>query len=157
MIRLSLSLFFAALLVSACAPLNTYYRPGVPVGTLNRDTLACEVQALRDVPVATRIRRLPPEFVPSRRICNSAGDCRIRRGYYLPGEIISYDANEGLRDRVETQCMADQGYAPVSIPRCPAGIARAAPAGATRVLPVLVPESCVIRNRDGSFQIVTRG
>ena len=53
--------------------------------------------------------------------------------------------------------MADAGFAPVSIPQCPAGIAKAAPQGRTTALPALTDNACVIRNDDGSFQIVTRG
>jgi hypothetical protein len=71
--------------------------------------------------------------------------------------VISYDPNDGLRKQVERQCMADIGYSPVSIPVCPDNVARAVPPAATRVLPALGPKACVIRNRDGSFQIVNRG
>ncbi|APE45364.1 hypothetical protein BOO69_07750 [Sulfitobacter alexandrii] len=144
-------------LATGCAPLTTYYKPGVAVDRLNRDTTACQVSALRDVPASTQVRRIPPEFVPPRRRCDSAGNCSVVPGYYIPGETVSFDPNDGLRDRVERQCMADKGYAPVSIPPCPDTIARAAPPAATRVLPALGPRACVIRNRDGSFQIVNRG
>lgn len=144
-------------MVAGCAPLTTYYQPGKSVGTLNRDTTTCQVSALRDVPASTQIRRIPPEFVPPRRICDSAGNCRVIPGYYIPGEVISYDPNDGLRKRVERQCMADKGYSPVSIPPCPDNVARAVPVAATRVLPPLGPKACVIRNKDGTFQIVNRG
>jgi hypothetical protein len=53
--------------------------------------------------------------------------------------------------------MADQGFVPVSIPACPSAVAQAAPQRATTTLPPLNDKSCVIRNDDGSFQIVTRG
>lgn len=155
--RLYLISLIPLLGLAACAPLETYYRPGVSVSAMQRQTTNCEVSALRDVPVSTQIRRTPPQYIPHRRICNSEGKCRSRGGYYMPGEIYSYDANAGLRGRVERQCMADKGYVPVSIPPCPDNVSRAAPAGATRILPQLTSKSCVIRNRDGSFQIVTRG
>ncbi len=147
----------ALLALSACAPLNTYYKPGAAVGTLNRETTACQVAALRKVPSSTQVRRLPPEFVPPRRVCNAAGQCATSPGYYVPGEVVTFDPNDGLRRRVESQCMADRGYAPVSIPPCPDSIARATPPRATTTLPALNERSCVIRNRGGSFQIVTRG
>ena len=70
---------------------------------------------------------------------------------------MTFDPNEDLRNRVEAQCMADKGFAPVSIPACPRNVARAAPTRATTTLPALNPKSCVIRNSDGSFQIVTQG
>lgn len=142
------------LALAACAPLETNYKPGISVATLNRDQTRCDVSALQDVPVATQIRRLPSRFVPPEEICGADGECRTRPGYWIPGELRSYDANLSLRRRAAQQCMADNGYAPVSIPPCPGGVARAAPPGATTRLPELTPDSCVIRNSDGSVQIV---
>ena len=141
----------------ACAPLNTYYKPGASVALLQRDTTSCQVSALRKVPDATQVRRIPPTYVPPVKECRKGGKCRIKRaGYYIPGEVIAFDPNDGLRRQVEGQCMADKGYAPVSIPPCSESIAKATPAKATKRLPTLTPTSCVIRNADGSFQIVTR-
>ena len=142
----------------ACAPLNTYYKPGASVALLERDTTACQVNALRKVPVSTHVHRIPPRYVPPVKRCNANGKCRVvRAGYYIPGEVVAFDPNDDLRRRVEGQCMADKGYAPVSIPPCPDSIANATPAKATKRLPELTAKSCVIRNQDGSFQIVTRG
>ncbi len=151
--------FFTGILgvVAGCAPLNTYYKPGASVADVRRQTTACEVSALDKVPPSTQIRHEPPVFVPPRRVCNSSGQCRTFPGYFEPGATYSFDPNDGLRARVEGQCMADAGFAPVSIPACPSGVANAAPAGATTTLPALNDASCVIRNKDGSFQIVTRG
>ncbi|MGB3246256.1 MAG: hypothetical protein WBB25_17105 [Sulfitobacter sp.] len=156
--RFTHSTLAAAIFLAACSPLNTYYKPGASVTALNRDTTTCQVKALRDVPTSTQVRRIPPEYVPPERKCDSNGDCHIiRSGYFIPGEIITFDPNDGLRRRVEGQCMAEKGYAPVSIPPCPDSIARATPARATTRLPTLTQKSCVIRNQDGTFQIVTRG
>ncbi|ASM72441.1 MULTISPECIES: hypothetical protein [Roseobacteraceae] len=152
---------FATLLLTlalpACAPLTLYYKAGAPVATVQRDTTACQVQALRDAPVANQIRRTPPTYVPARRVCNSAGLCTTTGGYYLPGEVYTYDVNGPLRKRVENQCMADRGYSPASIPACPNGVKQAATPAATATLPRLTPKSCAIRNSDGSFQIVNQG
>lgn len=144
-------------LLAACAPLETYYKAGASVATVNRDTTACEVSALQKVPQVLQIRRKPPRFIPGRRVCDAAGNCTTAPGYYIDGGVESYDPNLGLRQRVELQCMADKGYTPVSIPPCPDSVAKAAPPAATTRLPTLKEGSCVIRNRDGSFQIVTRG
>lgn len=143
--------------LAACADLQTYYKPGASVERLNRDTLACEVKALKDVPSSLVVRRLPPVYIPGKRVCDGDGNCSRGRGYYVPGGVERYDPNDGLRLRVERQCMADRGYAPVSIPACPDGVARAAVPKATTRLPQLTEASCVIRNSDGSFQIITRG
>ena len=150
-------LTFVALGAVACAPLNTYYKPGADVAQVSRATTACEVQALRDVPVSTQVRRTPPRYVPPRQSCDANNNCTTTGGFYVPGELVTFDPNVDLRKRVETQCMADGGFAPVSIPPCPSGVASAAPVRATTTLPALNAKSCVIRNSNGSYQIVTRG
>ena len=146
----------AAMALSACVPLSIYYRDGISVSKMEADTTECQVKALRDVPVSTQIRRGAPIFYPGRRICDASGKCYYEAGYYAPGPIYSVDPNEGLRARVERQCMADRGYTPVSIPACPNRVANAAPAAVTTQLPRLTPSSCVIRNSGGSWQIVNR-
>lgn len=153
--RPAAALLCAALLFSACAPMALYYRPGVPVARMQADTTRCEVRALREAPVATRIRQYPPRYIPARRICNSAGECWTRPGYWVEGPIYTEDANAGLRARVMRLCMAEKGYDPVTLPPCPAEIRRATPPAATRVLPRLTAQACVIRNNDGTWQIVT--
>ncbi|AXI46789.1 hypothetical protein C1J03_12595 [Sulfitobacter sp. SK012] len=145
------------LALGSCAPLAIYYKPGVPVARLQADTNTCAVSALQSVPVNTQIFQDPPRYIPGRRRCNGAGNCTTRGGYYVSGQIYSVDVNEKLRRQTRDQCMAAKGYAPVSIPPCPDNIARAAPPGATTTLPPLDERSCVIRNKDGSYQIVTRG
>jgi hypothetical protein len=75
----------------------------------------------------------------------------------LPGPVIVYDANEGLRGEVTRQCMTAQGYQYLTLPACPDAVAQATPPGVTHIMPPLSAQSCAIRNRDGSWQIVTRG
>lgn len=144
-----------ALTLSACAPLTLYHRAGVSVTKMERDTNACTVKSLAQVPVNTQIRQAPPRYVPGNRVCDAQGNCRSGTGYYLPGPIYSVDVNKNLRRQTERQCMADKGYAPVSIPPCTGAVAQSAVPGVTTQLPPLGPGSCVIRNQDGSWQIVT--
>ena len=143
--------------LAACGSLSTYYKPGASVEVLNRQTLTCETTALREVPPSTQIRRTPPQLIRGKQTCNANGVCFTTPDRYLPGEIITYDPNDGLRRRVEQQCMADAGFTPVSIPSCPDAVARAASGEPTKILPNLNENSCVIRRKDGTFQIVTRG
>lgn len=147
---------FGLAALAACAPLTIYHREGVSVQQMQTDLLACEISALADVPVSNQLRREPPRFIPGRRICHPDGSCYTRGGYYVPGEVYTVDVNLGLRERAEQQCMANDGYAPATIPDCPNAIDRAAPPGATQVLPRLSSQSCVIRNDDGTWQIVTQ-
>lgn len=141
---------------AACGPVNTFYREGVPVSKLNADTTECRVNALRDAPVANQVRQRPPVFIPGQRYCNAAGQCYTRPGYWVDGGFYTVDVNQGLRDQVMTQCMAQRGYAPVSIKRCPQSVS-AAPASANATLPPLTEQSCAIVNQDGSWRVVTPG
>ncbi len=152
-----ISALAALTVLTACAPLEIYYKPGATVDAVSRDTTACEVRALSDVPASVQIRRKPPIFIAGKQVCDADGTCTQTPGYFIDGGVESFDPNDGLRQRVARSCMADKGYAPVSVPACPDSVARAAPPLATTRLPVLTQGSCVIRNRDGSFQIVTRG
>ena len=152
--KAAVPLLALAVLLAACAPLRIYHKPGVPVARWQADTTRCEVQALRDAPVATQIRQEPPVFVPPRQICDKSGNCRTAGGYWIPGDIYTVDVNAGLRQRVETLCMAERGYSPVEIPRCPDGLTVR---GRTTVLPELTENSCFVRFDDGGIAIVNRG
>lgn len=149
------ALCLAMLMLAGCTPLGIYHKPGAPVATMQDTLTNCEVTALQSVPVDRRIERDPIRIVP-RRICDSAGNCTVVYDR-VGGEIRTWDANAPLRQRVLNQCMAAQGYDYVELPACSQSIKRAAPAGATTILPRLAPNSCVIRNSDGTWQIVTPG
>lgn len=143
------------LLLAGCTPLSIYHQEGVAVTRMQSDLLACEVAAVNNVPVSTQLRREPPIFVPGQRVCRRDGRCYFRDGYYVEGRLYTVDANRGLRGRVQAQCMADKGYDPVSLPQCSSGVARQVPPGATQILPPLTDKSCVVKNNDGTWQIVT--
>ena len=140
--------------LAGCAPLSIYHKEGTSVSRMQSDLLSCEVAAAQDVPIATELRREPPYYVPGDRVCYSNGKCYLRGGYYIPGRVYTVDANRGLRSRVQTQCMADQGYSPVTLPQCSNAVARQVPPGVTKTLPALAEKNCVIRNDDGTWQIV---
>jgi hypothetical protein len=147
-------ILFALTVLAGCATgMSTYYAPGVSVSRMQTDTTRCEVQALKDAPVANQIRQNPPIFFPGSQYCNAAG-CYYRPGYWVDGGIYTVDVNRNLRARVLDLCMAQKGYAPVSLPRCSGAVAAAAPRAQTQTLPALTEASCVIRYDDGSWQIV---
>lgn len=156
--RLKTAIFAAtsALALSGCGPVSFYHKPGVEVARMKRDQTECQVKALKDAPVANQVRRGAPVYYPGRQICNTNG-CYTRGGYWLPGPVYTVDTNEGLRNRVEALCMADRGYAPVSLPRCQNNTPYSVPAGGANTLPPLTANSCVIRNQNGSYQIVNAG
>ncbi|MEM6888883.1 MAG: hypothetical protein AAF636_12175 [Pseudomonadota bacterium] len=146
--------FLAAAVLTGCAPLRIYHQPGVPVATMQRTLLDCQVSALEAAPVANQIRQEPPRYIPGNRYCDGAGNCYRRGGYWIDGRTYTVDRNADLRTRVERQCMADQNYSFSEIPRCSAAVKTAAPPDKTTVLPPIGPQSCAIRYDDGSYQIV---
>jgi hypothetical protein len=139
--------------LAACSPLSTYYKAGVDVSRLNTDTLACQTDSLAKAPVANEIRQSPPIFVRGRQYCDAKG-CYTGPGYWIEGDIYTVDTNKPLRDKLENQCMANKGYQPVSIKPCTFAVKQNAPKGSTTVLPKLTANSCVIKNDDGTVQIV---
>lgn len=144
------------LVMSGCAPLSIYYKPGASVARMNDDTLACQVEALKQAPVANQTRQDPPIYYPGRQYCNSNG-CYRTAGYWIPGRVYTVDTNLGLRTKLEQNCMAKRGYAPLSLPVCPSNVSSKVEPGATRTLPQISDNSCAIKNDDGTFQIVNRG
>lgn len=142
------------LTAGACGPMSIYHRPGVSVSRMQTETTECQVQALRDAPVANHIRQRPPVYFPGGRVCNAAGACWERPGYWMGGEVYTVDVNADLRARVTDMCMARRGYQPVSIPPCGDAVRKAAPPRQTTTLPDLTANTCVIRYDGGGWQIV---
>ena len=150
----SLILLASAVFLAGCFPLSLYYKEGVEVSRIDSDLARCGVFALREVPRDIRRRYIPPVY-DYRRYCNSLGQCTTRRVLIHPGRWESYDANEGLRSTVQTQCMADRGYAKVRVKACSPSVIEQTQITSTRVLPPLAPNSCAIRIKGGKYQIVT--
>lgn len=152
--KTTIRIFVAGLALAACGPLTLYYRPGVSVTRMQTDTTRCEVSALKDAPVANKIRQRPPIYFPGAQYCTGAG-CYYRPGYWVDGGYYTVDVNRDLRNRVMDLCMAQKGYQPASVPRCSPAVVSAAPQAQTRTLPTLAENSCSILYDDGSWQIVT--
>lgn len=142
-------------LCAGCAPVSTYYKPGVSAAKLQNDQLDCEVKALQAAPVAIQTRRTPPRYIPARRYCHAKGHCHTRGGYWIHGDVYSVDVNAKLRRKLETQCMTRKNYQPVELPICRSGVPAEIDTSRTDALPEITPQSCAVRNRDGSFEILT--
>lgn len=146
----------ACVFAAGCAPLHLYYKEGETVARMERDEIACETTALRQVPADIRRRYIPPTY-QNYKVCPSVGHCHWHRRLVSPGRWESYDANLSLRLRVTEQCMADKGYVRTKIKRCDTTTTRATTLRATRVLPPVSEASCAIRLKSGRWQIVTPG
>ena len=154
--RLRLLLLSLPWVLSACVPLDTYYKAGIAPVRLQEDTTNCQVRALRDAPVALQTRLAPPVFIPARRICDGANNCTVRPGYWQRGNTYEVDVNKDLRGRVETQCMQSKGYQRAQISACKSGEATVPATGAAR-LPKLTERSCYTRNPDGTLRVLNQG
>lgn len=152
-----LRLLIPMVLLAACGPLSMYYREGESVSRMQTETTECKVQALKDAPVANQVRQSPPVYWPGRTYCDGRGRCYRSGGWWEPGRIYSVDVNQGLRNTVEAQCMAQKGYRPVSLPPCKQAVKSRVPATRTTVLPPLGTGSCFVKFDDGSIQIITPG
>lgn len=119
--RPALCALFTTLTLSACAGGTVYYAEGVDIPTRDADFAACEVQALTDFPVRRETRYTPRIFVPSQQVCDSAGACVLRPGYFEGGQPYSVDANASVRQTATRGCMGSRGYARVALPACEAG------------------------------------
>ncbi|MBY6042732.1 hypothetical protein [Phaeobacter italicus] len=135
-----------AMLLAGCGPVPVYWKDGAEVSRRDADLLACEVEALKDAPVANQIRQRPPVFYPGREICRQ-GRCYRTAGYWEDGEIYTVDVNADLRKRVELSCMAAKGYQSVALKRCPQKLADQLATYQSRTLPPIGPASCAIPQR----------
>lgn len=135
-------------LVSGCFPVEIYHKTGVSLTRLHADETACQVKALKNVPVNKLTRVTPVRFIP-RQICDGNGNCHATF-VMVGGEVETYDANKDLRARYAQQCMTDKGYSKIELPRCTGE----APEPLPRHAPALSDESCAVRTKTG-FQAVT--
>ncbi|NOE25776.1 hypothetical protein [Ruegeria sp. HKCCD6157] len=145
------------MVLSSCGPLSLYYREGETVSRLQKETTQCQLKAVKEVPVANQIRQSPPTYWPGRTYCDGRGHCYRSPGWWQPGRVYTVDVNQGLRNTVEAQCMAQKGFRPVSLPPCKQNVKSRVPATRTTTLPPLNSASCFVKFDDGSFQIITPG
>ncbi|WP_281972012.1 hypothetical protein [Ruegeria faecimaris] len=153
-IALTISL---TLLLTACGPLSLYYQEGETVSQMQSETTGCQVQSLKDAPVANQVRQGAPTYWPGRTYCDGRGRCHRTGGWWQPGQIYTVDVNKGLRNKLEAQCMAQKGYRPVSLPPCKQGVKSRVAALPTTQLPPLSTDSCFVKFDNGTFQIITPG
>ena len=149
--RLLLPAFVA---LAACTPPSLYHKPGGSMGALDRDLAACRAAAAREVPQALRTRTIAPDTM-LRPVCLPNGYCYWDRVTLRPAQIETYDANSDLRAEVIRLCMADKGYARVTLPACAPAVASQATIRSDSALPGLSDRSCALRTDAGRWRVVT--
>jgi hypothetical protein len=148
--RLSLPMLIIALALSGCAGGTVFYAEGIDIATREADLAACERQALTEFPIRLETRFTPRVFVPARQICNSAGSCVIRPGYFEGGERYTVDVNKPFRATALRGCMGARGYARVGLPACEPGTQ----VRLSTVMPPLTGGTCLYSTGPGPALIV---
>ena len=111
----------AGILVAACGPVDVYHRAGAPAPLQEADLVQCETVGVNEVPTNTQVRTTPIVVTPTRTTCvekNGKQECTTTGGDVTGGETESFDANEGLRERVVNQCMISKGYRKYTLDEC---------------------------------------
>ncbi len=147
-LKLASFLCLLGIVAVSCGPVVVYHKDRTSFATLEQDLLACEVQALRDAPVANEIRQAAPVFHPGRRVCRKDGSCYHTGGYWREGHIYTVDTNKGLRSRLVQSCMIQNNYAQIEAQRCPPGTVRPPKDAIGRLTPP-ASDTCAISVKNG--------
>ena len=94
------------------------YQKGKTLKQANNDILDCQVAALQKVPSNTAVYTTPKYTTPV-ECSESFGSVSCTGGQTTGGNVVSYDANTQLRQRVTEQCMDNRGYKIVDYAICP--------------------------------------
>lgn len=148
-----------------------YWKNGTTSVQRSADFTPCEVEALRQVPAAMAVGQsptytLPTYSTPAYTSCNGAAygygygynyqsNCTttggsVSGGQTMGGQIYSYDANLGLRQRVGAQCLAQKGWQLVSLPTCTSDQTKQGVLSAT-VTPLPPADSVLCVTADSGF------
>lgn len=148
--RLHLAAISAVLTLAGCVSTTVYHAPGVEIASRDADIATCEREARAEYPVRPETRYTPRYYVPPRRICNSAGSCTVRPGYFEGGDRYTVDVNEARRQTAAQGCMGARGYTRIGLPNCEAGDA----VRLSTEMPPLTGGTCLYRAAPGPALIV---
>ncbi|SDI11156.1 hypothetical protein [Alloyangia pacifica] len=119
-----------ATLVAQGRPIEVIYpmKSGATPGLMERDLVACEMEAAQSVP--QRIAPMLPPALPGQSLnpCTEMGysvSCRAPGGQIFGSErysAYSYDATASVMAEVEARCILRSGYRLATLPRCPEGV-----------------------------------
>ena len=128
-----------------------YYQDGVSRQQIPVDEGACIKDALAKAPVDRVFYREPGEW-RTKQSCDDAG-C-VTSEYFVPGLLKSYDANAGLRSRLERSCMAEKGYERLKFERCEK--AAAVDASVQTRLPPAADVACFVQDPTGRVAFIEK-
>ena len=144
------SLSFLGLL-TACGTQVFYYQDNVSRQQIPVDEGACIQQSLAQAPVDRVFYREPGEW-RTKQTCDDTG-C-VTSQYFVPGLLKSYDANAGIRSRLERSCMAEKGYERLKFERCENN--RAVDASVQTRLPAAANVACFVVDPQGRVAFIEK-
>lgn len=150
MVRLSSILIASCLVLSACGSVSLWYKAGTSQVKIDSDLVNCRVRAVQSVPVNTQVGVTPTYVTPVETTCYTVDNkmqCTTTGGQVRGGNTYTYDANDGLRKDVITQCMQKLGYQSISLPSC--SPAQAKLAKTYKLLPEISANTCVTKASTG--------
>lgn len=138
------ALTFAATVIlgaflGACTETNLQYKVGGTLHQRNVDQAQCNAFGANNVPI-WMVRDAWPIF-------DSAGNV-------ITYQVDVYDANEGRRNQVINQCMAERGYQRVKIPYCKDEQLAGRSYSLEKKMPAPGPNICALRGQSGGVGLV---
>lgn len=140
--------------LSGCTQ-QIYYRQGASIPEIQNARDSCALLSQDAAPYRPVTRIVPGRIIPERKVCDAGGSCRIIPAQQSFPEFETIDGNAEKRVLIARNCMAQQGFQQVSLPRCDTAVRQSVPVGVTRTLPRISETSCIISRGSGAYQIVT--
>lgn len=120
-IVLAITGFTASIMLTGCNSVTMLWKPGISVSQKQYDYDECTIAAFRKVPINRVANYTPGFYDPGTVQCSRVGDnvaCYRVGQINIPGNISSYDKNQGLRERVRDRCLTAKGYQKKQVPIC---------------------------------------
>ena len=117
-------LLLGCLLLASCAPepRTIVHKTGSTAQEREDALPACNVEGIQEVPRAMTTEYTPGYYQPGTTYCRPAGHhgvaCATVGAVNIPPSSRTYDANEGLRNRVVEACMRRKGFQMLVRPTC---------------------------------------
>ncbi|MEM9715299.1 MAG: hypothetical protein AAF826_02160 [Pseudomonadota bacterium] len=137
--------------LAACSTGVFYYKDDAVRSELASTQAQCVLDAAKQAPVNRVIVRDYGHW-ESIQSCDG-NNCKTVRNF-VPGLVRTYDANAGLRSRLERACMAAQGFERLEFERCQ-DIA-AVDASVQMTLPKAADVACFAKDKTGRVAFIEK-
>ena len=112
-----------AVFVSGCTegPVLIVHQTGSTAAQRSAAIDHCEIASFRNIPQTMATHIDPGYSSPGSMQCNTIGNstyCNRVGGINIPATAITYDVNQGLRNRYVSRCLNNRGYSIIERPIC---------------------------------------